>query len=158
MSDHDSILNQQRSSSPVRGLFTQTVLPSPVIQWILPARLRSKDHNDVVFIGQKRVQIKEAVSGGYLENVIEKVDFPGSILAAKVLSVGTELPWETQLGSEDVYDGPFQILVLSVDMRELMFLYCSPVTENEFVTFARPMPHDVSLQERFGKNIAVDPK
>lgn len=147
-----------RSSSPVRGLFTQTVLPSPVIQWILPARLRSKRHNDVVLIGQKRVQIKEAVAGGYLENVIEKVDFSGSILAAKVLSVTTELPWETQLRSENVYDGPSQILILSVDMRELLFLYCSPLVENEFVTFARPMPHDVSLQERFGKNIAVDPK
>ncbi|KAJ6130018.1 hypothetical protein N7512_002798 [Penicillium capsulatum] len=158
MSNHASDSPLTRPPSPARGLFTQTILPSPVIQWILPARLRSNRHNDVVFIGQKRVQIKEAIAGGYLENVNEKVDFPGSILAAKVLSVSTELPWETQLRSEDVYDGPSQILILSVDMRELLFLYCSPTAENEFVTFARPMPHDVSLQERFGKNIAVDPK
>lgn len=156
--DDSTHMSRSQPTSSARGLFTQTILPSPVIQWILPARLRNKRHNDVVFIGQKRVQIKEAVPGGYLENVIEKVDFPGSILAAKVLNVSTELPWETQLRSEDVYDGPSQILVLSVDMRELLFLYCLPSAENQFITFTRPMPHDVSLQERFGKNIAVDPK
>lgn len=151
------------------GVFTQTLLPSPVIQWILPARLRNKDHNDVVFVGQRRVQIKEASLGGYLEDVLEKTDFTGAIVGAKVLNVGTQLPWESQLQSQDPSAGhyitpevldmlPSQILVLSLDMKQLVFLCCSPSSPNEFITFRRPLPVDVNLPEKFGKHIAVDPK
>ncbi|KAJ5803392.1 uncharacterized protein N7503_005842 [Penicillium pulvis] len=142
----------------VPGILTQTILASPVIKWILPARLRNKNHNDVVFVGEKRVQIKEAIPTGSLEDVAEKTDFPGSIGAAKVLNVSTELPLESQIQSEAAYDGPSQILVLAVDMKELQFVYCCPSKPNEFVTFRRPFPVNVSLEMRFGKHIAVDPK
>jgi hypothetical protein len=140
-----------------------------VIQWILPARLRNKNHNDVVFVGQRRVQIKEASLGGYLEDVLEKNDFTGAIVGAKVLNVGAQLPWESQLQSQDPSAGhyitpevldmlPSQILVLSLDMKQLVFLCCSPSSPNEFITFRRPLPVDVNLPEKFGKHIAVDPK
>lgn len=36
---------------PVYGLLTRTVIESPVVNWILPARIRHMDRNDVVFIG-----------------------------------------------------------------------------------------------------------
>lgn len=36
---------------PVFGLMTRTLVQSPVIRQIIPARIRSKDLNDVVFIG-----------------------------------------------------------------------------------------------------------
>lgn len=36
---------------PECGLLTRTVIESPVVQWILPARIRSAVHNDVAFIG-----------------------------------------------------------------------------------------------------------
>ena len=36
---------------PECGLLTRTVIESPVVQWILPARTRSAAHNDVAFIG-----------------------------------------------------------------------------------------------------------
>jgi hypothetical protein len=36
---------------PVYGLMTRTLVQSPVIRQIIPARIRSKDLNDVVFIG-----------------------------------------------------------------------------------------------------------
>lgn len=151
------------------GVFTQTLLPSPVIQWILPARLRNKNHNDVVFVGQRRIQIKEASVGGYLEDVLEKPDFTGSIVGAKVLNVSTHLSWDSQLQTQDpsarhyitpeVLDTlPSQILVLSLDMKQLVFLCCSPSSPNEFITFRRPLPVDVNLPEKFGKHIAVDPK
>ena len=158
MVDSSNQMLSTRPDSPVHGLFTQTILPSPVIKWILPARLRNKTHNDVVFVGEKRVQIKEAVAGGYLEDVVEKTDFRGSIIAAKVLNVSTELPLESQLHTDSVYDGPSQILLLSVDTKELLFLYCSPSNDNEFVTFRRPLPVDITLSQRYGKHIAVDPK
>ncbi|KAJ5231707.1 uncharacterized protein N7469_006295 [Penicillium citrinum] len=154
------------------GLLTQTVLPSPVIQWILPARLRSKKLNDVVFVGHRRLQIKEAADGGYLEDVMEKSDFDGTIISAKVLDVGTPIPWEHQMKGEgpagankgymDHHDNlPSQVLVLSLDYKELLFLCCphgSISSKAEFVTYRRPLPVDVSLAERYGKHVAVDPK
>ncbi|CEJ54200.1 hypothetical protein PMG11_00521 [Penicillium brasilianum] len=158
-----------RPTRELTGLFTQTILPSPVVQWILPARLRSNHHNDVVFVGQRRVQVKEASTSGFLEDVTEKIDFDHSIIGAKVIDVNTELPWETQLGrtgaDDQMHDDsdfldrvPSQLLVLSLEMRELQFLYCPISGDDKFVTFRRPLPVDVDLAERFGKHIAVDPK
>lgn len=148
------------------GIFTQTVLPSPVIQWILSARLRSKHHNDVVFVGQQRIQIKEAALGGYLEFVTEKTDFGGTIVQAKALNVSTQLPWESQLRSDGIAGGkgvdpellddlPAQILVVTLDLKQILFLCCS---HNTFITFRRPLPVNVSLPEKFGRHVAVDPK
>jgi hypothetical protein len=37
--------------APVLGVLTQTVIRSPVVHWILPAKLRDLDMNDVAFIG-----------------------------------------------------------------------------------------------------------
>ena len=39
---------------PECGLLTRTVIESPVVQWILPARLRSAARNDVAFIGVRQ--------------------------------------------------------------------------------------------------------
>ena len=40
---------------PVLGLLTQTIIRSPVVHWILPAKLRSPAKNDVAFIGVREV-------------------------------------------------------------------------------------------------------
>ena len=37
--------------APTLGLLTQTVIRSPLVHWILPARLRNPERNDVAFIG-----------------------------------------------------------------------------------------------------------
>ncbi|KAJ5586900.1 uncharacterized protein N7459_002665 [Penicillium hispanicum] len=139
----------------IDGVFSQTLLPSPVIQWILPACLRSKSHNDVVFIGQRRVQIKEAVPRGYLEDIAEKENFYGDIVAAKALNVSTGIPWN--LEARDSYHGPSHLLILCVGMKELLFM-CSPGNRGDFISKRRPLPVDVSLGDRFGKHLAVDPK
>lgn len=39
------------SKPPKIGLLTQTVIDSPISNWILPARLANVDDHDVVFIG-----------------------------------------------------------------------------------------------------------
>ena len=169
LSDASPESQHPRELNGLLGVFTQTLLPSPVTQWILPARLRNRNHNDVVFVGQRRVQIKRATLGGFLEDVLEKTDFTGSIVGAKVLNVSTQLPWESQLQTHDpsarnyitpeVLDMlPSQILVLSLEMKQLVFLCCSPSSPGEFITFRRPLPIDVNLPEKFGKHIAVDPK
>jgi len=107
--------------------------------------------------------------GGYLQDVLEKTDFTGSIVGAKVLNISTQLPWDSHLETRDPSAGhyttpelldtlPSQILVLSLDMKQLVFLCCSPSSPNEFITFRRPLPVDVNLPEKFGKHMAVDPK
>ncbi|RAK99108.1 protein thtA [Aspergillus ibericus CBS 121593] len=150
------------------GLLSHTLVSSPIIQWILPAHLRGKDQNDVVFVGERHLQIKEAVSGVHLKEVTTKSDFDSNIMAAKVINVSTELPWEEEmkLGSSNptlrtnsgLHQGlPPQILVLSLASKELVFLYYSNAS-GQFVYHHRPLPNDVSAFERFGRNIAVEPR
>lgn len=150
-----------RYDHPKSGLLTQTIIPSPIVQWVFPARVRSWRRNDVVFVGERCLQIKEAVSGIHLEDAVTKSDFDANIIAAKVLNVGAELPWESQmrLGTGiDSDDLPSQILVLSLDSRELAFLHYSELDGGQFIHYHRPLPSDVSSFERFGRNIAVDPR
>ena len=153
-------------SHPKIGILSRTLIPSPIVQWILPARLRSEHQNDVVFIGERSLQIKEAVSGFHLEDVTSKSDFDSNIIAAKAINVGTELPWEAQMklgsssapvNSQPQIGLPPQILLLSLASRELVFLYYS-TSSDQFVHHHRPLPSDVSTFERFGRNIAVEPR
>ena len=147
------------------GLLTQTLISSPAINYILPARLRNKNHNDVVFVGERRIQIKEALPSGHLEDVVENTDFDGSPLGAKVINVNTHLPWETQLSPSendhrihDTEDLPPQILFMATDAHELLFMYYSEKGHGHFVSYRRPLPRDVNLSEKYGRHIAVDPK
>ncbi|EAW08328.1 protein thtA [Aspergillus clavatus NRRL 1] len=155
-------------TKPVIGLLSQTLVSSPIIQWVLPARLRSKYQNDVVFVGERHIQIKEALSGVHLEDVNSKSDFDAYIMAAKVINVSTELPWEAQMklaahnataptNLDPRQELPPQILVLSLASRELVFIYYS-TTSGQFIHHHRPLPNDVSTFERFGRNIAVEPR
>ncbi|KAL2871075.1 protein thtA [Aspergillus lucknowensis] len=155
-----------RASKAKLGILSHTLVSGPIFQWILPARLRSKDQNDVVFVGERSLKIKEAVSGTHLEEVTSKSDFDAYIMAAKVINVSTELPWEAQmrLGSSNAdatlelqKDLPPQIMVLSLASRELVFLYYSNFV-GQFIHYHRPLPSDVSAFERFGRNIAVEPR
>ncbi|CAI7621050.1 unnamed protein product [Penicillium glandicola] len=146
------------------GLLTQPLIPSPVINWILPARLRDKHHNDVVFIGERRIQIKEALPSGHLQDVVEKSDLEGSLIGAKVINVSTQLPWETQAPSSlmahpyDTNKLPPQILFLAMDSNELLFMYYSEMGDGPFVSYNRPLPRDVNIADKYGRHIAVDPK
>ncbi len=44
-------LQSEANKTPVFGLLTQTIIDSPVVHWILPARIRSVAEHDVAFIG-----------------------------------------------------------------------------------------------------------
>jgi hypothetical protein len=145
------------------GLLTQPLIPSPAINWILPARLRNTKRNDVVFIGERRIQIKEALPSGHLEDVVENTEFEGSPLGAKVINVNNHLPWEVKLSEKDdhihdVEDIPPQLLFMATDSHELLFMYYSELNHGHFVSHGRPLPRDVNLSEKYGRHIAVDPQ
>lgn len=156
--------NIPKSDPPV-GLLTQTLIPSPMINWILPARLRHKRCNDVVFVGERGIQIKEVLPSGQLEDVMEKKDLGCSPVDAKVINVSSELPWEGQIPSLNTqgstYDAenlPPQILFMATDSNELLFMCCSAENGGSFVSYSRPLPRDVNISEKYGRHIAVDPK
>ncbi|KAI4250656.1 MAG: hypothetical protein LQ352_005316 [Teloschistes flavicans] len=137
---------------PVVGLWTQTLVRSPVIVSIIPARVRHRSKNDVVFIYEDRVAIKEIIGGERIEedpfsdisldHVIVKDDFDSPIKAAKVLGLQrkpktSRFPgkyWsataDRSLSPPETKPEPFhdneippQIMVLSVASRMLVFLF-----------------------------------
>ena len=56
----DSTLLQDREVAPTLGILSQTVIPSPLVHWILPARLRDINTHDVAFIGVSSFGISRA--------------------------------------------------------------------------------------------------
>lgn len=89
---------EQTSSSPLLlsdvpsiGLLTRTLVKSPVIKWIIPARIRHKTKNDVLFVTADSVQIKEAFGDYSLKDIATKDDFDAPIRAARILGDPREL-------------------------------------------------------------------
>ncbi|KAI9793939.1 MAG: hypothetical protein M1833_000508 [Piccolia ochrophora] len=90
---------------PTMGLLTKTIVQSPVCIWILPARIRHKTKNDVLFIGvrllrrsirlilsESSVQIKELHPNGHLQEVATKIDFPARITNARIIGQPRKIP------------------------------------------------------------------
>ena len=48
--------------APVLGLLTQTIISSPLAHWILPARLRDLERNDVAFVGVSEFLLRDTQS------------------------------------------------------------------------------------------------
>lgn len=160
-------------NKPKIGLLTQTVVPSPTVRFVVPARLRSRFRNDVAFVGERSIQLREVVMSAYLDDVAATSNFDAGIMASKAIRTYGDLPLdvEMKLGAgqhshphvlKSEYNVPGHILVLTLDSQELIFLYHRGETshreEDQFVFFRRPMPLDVSIVERFGTHLAVDPK
>lgn len=160
---------QPRIARPRVGLLTQTVISSPTVQWILPARLRGQRFNDVVFVGERHIQIKEIVPGLHLEDAVVKSDFDANIMAADVVSVSAKVPWEEQMrlggGNPHTTYNPGahgasapQIMVLTLSSRDMVFLYHAGEDDDRFVQFCRPLPSEINPSESFGRHICVDPR
>ena len=161
-----------QSQRPMTGLLSRTVIQGPVIQWILPARIRHRDKNDVVFVGDNYIQVKELVESGHLEDVAMKSDFDAKILGAKVIGIGPDVVLEAQMKQGATYEStvscgppadqslPPQLLVMVLASRELLFLYGTddPRGRLDFIHTRRPLPADVSSLEEYGRHLAVDPR
>ncbi|CAO1600283.1 hypothetical protein XANCAGTX0491_003978 [Xanthoria calcicola] len=153
---------------PVLGILTRTLIRSPVVKSIIPARVRHRSRNDVVFVYDDAVVIKEVLGGERiehnpfqeisLEDVVEKKDFDSPIRAARILGLprepkvsrfpgkfwSKENPHRSQSPSEIKPDPlhenevPPQILVLTLASRNLLFLFAY---------------HDVHERVHFSSNV-----
>ena len=75
---------------PCRAVLTQTLVHSPNFKSIYPARIRHPDKNDVLFITDDTVQIREAHADYTLDTVAIKADFDAPIRRAKIFGLPRE--------------------------------------------------------------------
>ncbi|PKS08861.1 hypothetical protein jhhlp_003472 [Lomentospora prolificans] len=169
----------KKRTSPVCGLLTRTVVESPVVQWIFPVRLRSADHNDVAFIGDRFVQIKELRGDGKLHDVARKSDFRSRIINARVLGSfyedsladgefrvgdrgtgGSRLSRRSYLHSptENEAQLPPQLLVLVLENGQIVFLFLHQADRGacSFVSSVVESPRQ-NLAVHPGYHFAIDP-
>ncbi|KAM0313888.1 hypothetical protein ACHAO8_005134 [Botrytis cinerea] len=85
MDDREVDHTMETIRPPVRGVLTQTIVPSPLVHWILPIRIRGQEYNDVAYIGDTFVEIRRLGVGPHLFEVIRKDDFGSRIRNATVL-------------------------------------------------------------------------
>lgn len=76
---------------PSLGVLTRTLVKTPVLKWIIPARIRHQTKNDVLFISADSVEIREAHGNYTLDHVASKDDFDSPIKAARIFGSPREL-------------------------------------------------------------------
>lgn len=156
------------------GILTRTLLRSPVVHWILQARIRSKYKNDVLFIGQDFVEIRRLFSDSHLEDQTVKADFGSTLRSAGVFGTTVKVPEPTgvdaiirvtepedmNLDEDSSSQIPPQVLVLALESQLLVFLYAFEDKDGKihYVTGQRALPGQRSYPEQLGKHMAVDPK
>lgn len=159
------------------GLLSRTIVQSPTIRWIIPARIRNQDRNDAIFVGENFIQIRELISDGNLRYFVEmatKADFDAPIVCATTLSVPPQpapedpIKLNAQNDDDDIemtegFDEkslPPQILILVLASKEVVFIYAVENADGglEFIHSRRPLPAEVGSHVRYGQNIYVDPK
>ncbi|KAL8938131.1 MAG: hypothetical protein Q9216_004058 [Gyalolechia sp. 2 TL-2023] len=172
---------------PTLGLLTKTLVGSPIITAIIPARVRHRSKNDVIFVYKDAVVIKEVLGGERIEddpftnisldNIDIKKDFGSSILAAKIMGLPRkpkvprfpgrfwdgdykpQSPLETKPEPFQDNEIPPQILVLSLASRILVFLFAYYDLHDavHFVSSTWPLPAQILPDEELGVHIAIDP-
>lgn len=150
--------------TPSLGILTKTLVRSPVVNRIIPARIRHKTKNDVLFISANSVSIKEAKGDYTLGEITTKSDFDSTIKSARIIGERRELTehdysyrllektddWDdidtnentNNVDEEDLTDRaalyrqelPPHILVLALESNRLVFL-CAVSGESEHPEF-----------------------
>ena len=173
----------EASKPPNLGLLTRTLVESPVIKWIIPARIRHASKNDAIFVSKRAVQIQEIRRVGntgehtHLELVAVKNDFDSSIRAARVLGLpraheeekprrsgidaivkqeDTESPEPEALLQPEM---PPHILAVTLESMKLVFICAFHQNQDvHFLSSYRQLPSARSCSEQLGEHLAVDPK
>jgi hypothetical protein len=150
------------------GLLSKTLIRSPMMKWIIPARIRHKDLNDLIFVGENTVHIKQVLRGGVLRDVGTKADFPSQIRSAAVIGeqvesklVKAEDPKQEQFDPpREPSDLPPQMLVLALESSELRFLVLDSAHPRNSMRFHESpiqLPVFRSYLRNPGKLLVVDP-
>ncbi|KAF2870675.1 mono-functional DNA-alkylating methyl methanesulfonate N-term-domain-containing protein [Massariosphaeria phaeospora] len=162
-------------AAPTMGILSRTVFGSPYLKFILPANIRHRDLNDVVFIGEESVHLNEIRDYGHLRHVATKTDLKGRILAARVFGAPRKIQANTEYGTlykrstvhgarrsftpEEAETLPPEVIVLTLTSRTLMFLWARQCRAGN-VTFCQRtvrLPAGSSRFDRPGTFLAVDP-
>lgn len=77
----------QAARTPQMGVVTRTVVRSPVVRLIVPARIRHNDHNDIVFVHETHIEVKEFMPEGHFQKVAIKADFDAAIRSARAVGL-----------------------------------------------------------------------
>ena len=168
------------SSSPTRqqhlgvGLLSRTLTRSPTIRWIIPARIRHKDKNDVVFVGEDFIHVKQYLHNGNFQDIATKADFGARIMAIKVLRSTRETARQsfidevlkqknegcTSTSRKDAPTDARPVLVLTLASRKLVFLLAHEDESGKlhFHHAQRALPAEVPVLDQQGRHLAVDPR
>lgn len=161
---------QPPTPTPSRpGVLTKSIVRTPVCKYILHARIRHRDFNDVVFVGEDFIHVKQVIHNGHLEHIATKDDFDCHIKAAKTFDLDADSPdngedfikTESASGKKNdtKFDLPPQLVVLTLDSDDLIFLYLKldETGHLQFVHQTCPMPTFESRIHQTGDHLAVDP-
>ena len=170
--------------APSYGCLTWTLVEDSVLKTIVPARIRHKTKNDVLFVHANTLTVKEAFGDYSLKNVIVEQTFDSPIRSLRVLGYPRETEkgdkynrvmrtcwtpiWPTEdyetyhVDSEPsrALELPPQIAVLALESKKLVF-FCSLNGHSDQPSFTwsqHPLPAATWPNEQIGEQLAVDPK
>ena len=158
--------------APAVGLLSTTLVHSPVINKILPARIRGTEFNDLLFVGENFVHIVEIQQDVHLRYIGTKSDFGSRIRAAAVVGRRVEetdepsLPFIkreklTENESTEPQTLPPQMLVVSLESGELRFFFAEhnhAMSNLNFIESSTSLPLATSTIQQPGKHLSVDPR
>ncbi|KAF2722880.1 hypothetical protein K431DRAFT_326425 [Polychaeton citri CBS 116435] len=157
-------MSQATRTRPQIGVLTRTVIRSPVVKHVLHARIRNRQTNDVAFVGEHFVDIKQVTEGGFLEHVATKHDFDSRIRAAATFTVKRESPEDrlnikTEDGDGHGVETPPQLLLLTLESQTLLLLYLAKDESGSYSFRQQALPLETYEEVLFrpGARIAVDP-
>ncbi|KXT06603.1 hypothetical protein AC578_8522 [Pseudocercospora eumusae] len=148
------------------GVYTKTVVQSSVIRWILHARIRHRRLNDVVFVGEDFIHVKQVGEEGHLVDIATKADFDARIRAATTFHHTDDaadedflVKLEKDAASFKIDAGPPQCIVLTLDSNDLVFVFLRRHDDGifRFVQQTCPMPSFDRILFQPGEHVAVDP-
>ncbi|KAL2887114.1 thermotolerance protein [Ceratocystis lukuohia] len=158
---------------PKLGMLSRTVISTPVIRTIVPARIRSPAHNDIVLIGDRFIRVCELRKDDQLYEIARKTDFEPRIVQCHVIGYNyepetmathdtgdSELPICAILdeNAADRGDLPLQILVLLLETHEYVFIFMgSRDGKPEFVCSHSAGPRNEMMQDS-GLHFSIDPE
>ena len=169
----ESRTNGAVGRSEKMGTLIRTVVTSPEIKWAFEAQIRDKAHNDIVFVRERSLELKERAHNYRLDDIAFKADFESTIRAAIVIGTPQVIPQVIYGNEANAIDSSREIkyahevppqmlaLVLRTDADErlaILFALNSRVSAKvEFVAFQQALPPSTrDPTSRLGEHIAVD--